>query len=116
MQIVPATGERPAVVPHHALVGHAVPVGVGEPEDLRRGGHVERAAEPQRALEHHEARGELRVAVERAVAVGVLEPQDPVTGIGLLVHQFGVRSARLRDVQPSVFVEGDRHGPLDEWR
>src|SRR5438132_6623727 len=54
VEVVAAAGERLALEPFDALVGHAVAFAVGQLPDTRRGGDVERPRVPHDALgEHH---------------------------------------------------------------
>jgi len=116
VQVIAAAREGLAVVPDETLVGHAIAIGIGEPEDLGGRGNVERAAVPERALKHHEPVGEDRTAIKDAVAIGILQPQDAVSWSGLLLHEFGIGPARFGDVEPAFLVEGTGHRPVDQRR
>ena len=79
VQVVGAAGERLALEPLDALVGHAVAVGVGQLPDARR-----RRRRRASRRSHIVPSGNIIwsaktvLLVEPAVAVGVLEPDDPV--------------------------------------
>ena len=116
MEIVGTAGEGFGVKPHLARLGDAVIIGIGELPDLRRRGDIERAAVPQRPFRHHQPLGVDRAAVERAIAIAVLQTEDAVGGI---LHLFGdgdVRAAGFGDVEPAALVEVDRDGAFDERR
>ena len=114
VEIVGTGGECFAVEPDLARFSDAVVVGVGELPDCRRGGDVERAPVPERALRHHQSIGILRPGVEDAVAVGVFESEDPVAGFFRLFDDGDVRAARFGDVEPALLVEVDRHRSLNQ--
>ena len=116
MQIVGAAGECLAVEPHLALVGHAVAVGVGELPDLRRGGDVERAVEPERALGEHHFVGKDGALVELAVAVRVHEADDAVRFVGELLFDLVVRARAVGDVEFARVAKGHGDGPVHERR
>ena len=116
MEIIGTAGEGLGVKPHLARFGDAIVVGIGELPNLRRRGDIERAAVPQRPFRHHQPLGVDRAAVERAIAIAVLQTEDAVGGI---LHLFGdgdVRAAGFGDVEPATLVEIDRDGALDERR
>ncbi len=91
VQIVCAAGER-AGEPLLATIGHAVAVGVGQLPDGGSGGNVERTVQPHRPLGEHHLVGKHGVAIEPAVAVGVLEPQNAMRSLGQLLLDRIVRS------------------------
>ena len=116
MEIIGTAGEGLGVKPHLARFGDAIVIGIGEFPDLRRRRDIERAAVPQRPLRHHQPLGIDRAAVERAIAVGVLEAEDAMGRVFHLLGDGDVRAARLGDIEPAALVEVDRDGALDERR
>ena len=116
VQVVGAAGERLALEPLLAAVGHAVAVGIGQLPDARRRRDVERAREPQRSLGKHHLVGEDGPLVEPAVAVAILEPEDPVRLVLELHGRLVVRARRLGDVEPALLVEVGHDRPVDERR
>ena len=114
VQVVGAAGERLALEPFDALVGHAVAVGVGQLPDAGRGRDVERAVVPHRPLGEHHLVGEDGPRVETAVAVAVLQPDDPVRPLGELLLDVVVRARRVGDVEPAVLIERGGDRPIDQ--
>ena len=113
VQVVGAAGERLAVEPHLLLVGLAVAVGVGELEDLRRGGDVERPVQPHRPFGEHHVRHEHRRLVVLPVAAGVFEADDAVRLRLDLLGDLLVGPGRVADVEPALLVERGDDRPLD---
>ena len=105
MDVVRATGERAALEPLLAAVGHAVAVVVAEAPDARRRRRVDPAVVPQAALREHHLVGEHDRLVEDAVAVRVLQPQDPGRGILQLLGRRFVGAGRIGDVKAAAVVE-----------
>ncbi len=78
VQIVGATGHCAGIDPFLAFVGDAIAIGVGEFQNRRHRGDVERTVQPQRAFGKWQLVGERHGAVEHAVAVGVFQAHDAV--------------------------------------
>jgi hypothetical protein len=116
VQVVGAAGQRLALEPLLAAVGHAVAVGVGQLPDARRRRHVERAVGPQRPLGEHHPVGEGRPPVEATVAIDVLEPDDAMGPVLELDGDLVVRPRRLGDVEPPLLVEVGDDRPVDQRR
>ena len=116
VQIVRATRQRLAVEPRLALVRDAVAIRVGELQNLRRRGNVERAAKPHRAFGKHQPVGENCALIETPVAIAVREPHDAMRLVGELLVGLVVRAAGVGNVEPPLLIEiaGDR--AIDEWR
>ena len=116
VQVVCAAGERLAVMPHLALVGDAVAVGVGELPDLRRRGNVERAVVKHRALGEHHLVREDHGLVEASVTVRVLEAHDAVVLTLVLRRAFVAGAGGIGRVEPTLRIVGDGNGAVDERR
>ena len=80
-------------MPDDSLVGDAVAVCVGQPEDLRSSGDKDRALVPETALEHHQIVSKDRATIVPAITIDILEPQYPVAGLVLLFNKRRVRTA-----------------------
>ncbi len=116
VDVVGAAGERLALEPLFALVGHAVAVGVGEFPDAGGRADKERAIEPHQALGQHQLVGVDGALVIDAVVVGIFQADDAV---GLVDDLFGdriIRAGRLGHVQSAAVVEVGHDRPLDQRR
>src|SRR4029079_6029352 len=76
----------------------------------------ERSIEPHRAFREHHLVGRHNALVELTVAVGVLEPNDPMWTLSELLVGFVVRSGRIRDVETSLVIEVRADRSIDEGR
>ena len=114
VQVVGTAGERFALEPLLALVGHAVAVGVRQPPDARRRGDVKRPVVPQRALGKHHPLGKHNGMIELAVTVAILQADDTMRLFRELFLDRIIRSRRVGDVQPALFIERGRDGAIDQ--
>ena len=96
------------------LIGHAVPLGVGQFPDAGRCSHIQRAGIPHGSFGKHHVVGEDRSANE--MPVFRLEAKDAVRlFLELLLYLF-IGTGRIAHIQPALLVEigGDR--PIDQRR
>ena len=116
VQIVRAACQGLPLEPLAALVGHAVAFGVGQLPNTGRRGDIDRAGVPHRPFREHHLVGEDGALVEFAVAVGVFQSQNPVRSFLELLLHILIRTGRIGDVEPPLFIEvrGDR--PIHQRR
>lgn len=105
MQIIRAAGERLALEPFLAHVGHAVAVRVGEFPNAGRRGDVERTIEPQATLRQHHLVREGDRLVEASIAIRVFEPHDAMRFLRELLFHFVIRAGGVGDVEAAQFIE-----------
>ena len=93
---------------HLAGLGRAVAVAVDKVENVGGSGDEQPAIPRQETVGEREPRGEDRPGVDRPVAVGVGEHDDPsaAVAVGIVAH--------LGDEQPAVVIPADRHRIEDE--
>ncbi len=105
VQIIGATGKRLAFVPFFADIRNPVAVGVGEFPDARRRGDVERTVMPKTAFREHHFVRENHVFIEFAIPIGVFEADDAMRFVFELFFRFVVRTGRIGEVQPALFIK-----------
>ena len=114
VQVIGATRERFTLKPLDPLIGHAIAVGIGQLPDAGGRRNVERSVVPHGSLGEHHLVGEDRPRFIAAVAVTILEPDDPVRPLGKLLLDVIVRARGIADVKPALLVESGGDGPIDQ--
>ena len=71
---------------------------------------------PEGSLQHHQALSKHSPPVEDAITVCVFQPQHTMLGVFLLLSERRIGAARLRDVEPALFVERTGHRPFHQGR
>ena len=95
MQIVGTASQGFSVEPHGAAFRYAIVIRIREAPDLRRSRHVERAFVPEAALRKHQIIREDGAPVIDAIAVGILQPQDPVRLLPQLLRDRLIAARRF---------------------